>query len=139
VRRVVDHLLFLFLGPVPSFSAGPLRLLGKFFGEIFDIDIYPLVSVIIFYFLRFPLINLPEQFLSFPTNPLSPFDYDPFDTLRILSDTRYLYRIGFEQPISSFPNQFSLLLPSYLLVKFNLEEKTRFCKLLVQFLRLAIA
>jgi hypothetical protein len=79
---VVDHLLFLFLGPVPSFSTG-LWLLGKFFGEIFDIDIYPLVSVIIFYFLRFPLINLPEQFLSFHTNPLSPFDYNPFDTTRI--------------------------------------------------------
>jgi hypothetical protein len=86
VRRVVDHLLFFFLGPVPSFSAGPLRLLGKFFGEIFAIDIYPLVSVIIFYFLRFPLINLLEQFLSFTTNPLSPFNYDPFDT-SILLDT----------------------------------------------------
>jgi hypothetical protein len=88
VRRVVDHLLFLFLGPVPSFSAG-LWLLGKFFGEIFDIDIYPLVSVIIFYFLRFPLINLPEQFL-FTTNPLSPFDYDPFNK----PDTRSLYRVS---------------------------------------------
>jgi hypothetical protein len=126
VRRVVDHLLFLLLGPVPSFSAD-IWLLGKLFGEIFDIDIYPLVSVIIFCFLRFPLINLPEQFLSFTTNSLSPFDSDPFDT-------RYSYRISLpnpsiEHPISSFPSQFYLLLPCYLLVKLNLEEKARFCKL----------
>jgi hypothetical protein len=53
VKRVVDHLLFLFLGPVPSFSTG-IWPPWKFFGEIFDIDIYLLVSVIIFYFLRFP-------------------------------------------------------------------------------------
>jgi hypothetical protein len=46
---VVDHLLFLFLGPGLSFSTG-LWLLGKFFGEIFDNDIYLLVSVIIFLF-----------------------------------------------------------------------------------------
>jgi hypothetical protein len=67
----------------------------KFFGEIFDIDIYPLVSVIIFYFLRFPLnIPLPStrKSSSFTTNPLSPFDYDPFN----VPDTRYpLRRIGF--------------------------------------------
>jgi hypothetical protein len=41
--------------------------------------------------------------------------YDPFDALRILTDTRYSYRIGFrwrihrfEQTISSFPRQFFL-------------------------------
>jgi hypothetical protein len=95
VRRVVDHLLFLFLGPVPSFSAG-LWLLGKFFGEMFDIDIYPLVSVIIFYFLKFPLINLQEQFLSFTTNPLSPFDYDPFN----IPDIRSSYRVSLTNPSS---------------------------------------
>jgi hypothetical protein len=100
---VVDHLLFLFLGPVPSFSAG-LWLLGKFFGEIFDIDIYLLVSVIIFYFLRFPLINLREQFLSFTKNSLSPFDYNSLDT-------RYWYRVSLPNPliektISGFPSQF---------------------------------
>jgi hypothetical protein len=45
--------------------------------------------VIIFYFLRFPLnIPLPSTRNSsfFHTNPLSPFDYDPFN----IPDTRYV-------------------------------------------------
>ena len=95
MKRVVDHLLFLFLGPVPSFYTSPTWLYrGSSLEKCFDIDIYPLVSVIIFYFLRFPL-NIPFQStrnssFSFTTNPLSLFDYDPFN----IPDTRSLYRVS---------------------------------------------
>jgi hypothetical protein len=34
-------------------------------------------------------------------NPLSPFNYDPFDTLRILLDTRYSYRVFVDKSIDS--------------------------------------
>jgi hypothetical protein len=64
---------------------------------------------------RLNTVSLEHFSFPLPLIPLSPFNSDPFDT-----------RIGlrihrFEQTILSITRQFFLLLPCYLLVKFNLE------------------
>jgi hypothetical protein len=78
--------------------------------------------------IRFPILLIPISIRIPDTYWVSLLGIHRFDVTN-----------RFEQPISSLCVNSSFFLPCYLLVKFILEEKARFCKLSLQFSRLAIA